>query len=414
MASTYIRLPVAIVDVDNFPVSVEVSNDVGNPVLVSATNLDIRDLNAAFDSVAATQSGTWNINNISGTVSLPTGAATEATLSTRATETTASAISTKLTDNTQKTQIVNSSGSSVAVQTLGTTPTASDFGLLTNSLLYGLTTAGGGGYAPVKVNPSGTVTTTAAQDGVWTVTANAGTNLNTSALALESTLGTRLSESDFDTKTGALTETAPATDTASSGLNGRLQRIAQRITSLITLLPTSLGQKTMANSLAVVVASDQSNVPVSQATASALNAQVVGNAGSLASDSGNPVKVAGVFNTTLPTATNGQRVDAQANQFGEHAIVSRNKYAYITATGATTVKSGAGRLHTMITTPQGNATIVITIYDNTAASGTIIALIRSEGTSNTTSSQQYIFDAEFSTGLTINLSVAGNVTCTYQ
>lgn len=40
---------------------------------------------------------------------------------------------------------------------------------------------------------------------------------------------------------GALTETAPATDTASSGLNGRLQRIAQRITSLIGLLPTALG-----------------------------------------------------------------------------------------------------------------------------------------------------------------------------
>lgn len=40
---------------------------------------------------------------------------------------------------------------------------------------------------------------------------------------------------------GGLTETAPATDTASSGLNGRLQRIAQRITSLIALLPTALG-----------------------------------------------------------------------------------------------------------------------------------------------------------------------------
>ncbi len=54
--------------------------------------------------------------------------------------------------------------------------------------------------------------------------------------ATETTLGTRLSESDFDTKTGSLTEAAPATDTASSGLNGRLQRIAQRITSLITAL----------------------------------------------------------------------------------------------------------------------------------------------------------------------------------
>lgn len=59
---------------------------------------------------------------------------------------------------------------------------------------------------------------------------------------------------------GALTETAPATDTASSGLNGRLQRVAQRLTSLIALVPTSLGQKTMANSFAVVIASDQSAI----------------------------------------------------------------------------------------------------------------------------------------------------------
>lgn len=40
---------------------------------------------------------------------------------------------------------------------------------------------------------------------------------------------------------GTLTETAPGTDTASSGLNGRLQRVAQRLTSLIALLPTALG-----------------------------------------------------------------------------------------------------------------------------------------------------------------------------
>lgn len=61
-----------------------------------------------------------------------------------------------------------------------------------------------------------------------------------SGAATEATLATRLSESDFDTKVGSLTETAPATDTASSGLNGRLQRIAQRITSLIALLPAAL------------------------------------------------------------------------------------------------------------------------------------------------------------------------------
>jgi len=39
-------------------------------------------LNVSGSNINATQSGTWNINNISGSISLPTGAATEVTLST--------------------------------------------------------------------------------------------------------------------------------------------------------------------------------------------------------------------------------------------------------------------------------------------------------------------------------------------
>lgn len=74
---------------------------------------------------------------------------------------------------------------------------------------------------------------------------------------------------------GALTESAPGTDTASSGLNGRLQRIAQRLTSLIALIPASLGQKNMANSLAVALASDQASVPVA-ATLTAETTKVIG------------------------------------------------------------------------------------------------------------------------------------------
>lgn len=55
---------------------------------------------------------------------------------------------------------------------------------------------------------------------------------------------------------GPVTETAPTTDTASSGLNGRLQRLAQRLTSLIAQLPASLGIKTSALSMSVAPASD--------------------------------------------------------------------------------------------------------------------------------------------------------------
>lgn len=64
-------------------------------------------------------------------------------------------------------------------------------------------------------------------------------------------------QSTLNTNVGATNETAPATDTATSGLNGRLQRIAQRITSLIALLPASLGQKAKSAALAVTLASDE-------------------------------------------------------------------------------------------------------------------------------------------------------------
>lgn len=48
---------------------------------------------------------------------------------------------------------------------------------------------------------------------------------------------------------GALDETAPATDTASSGANGRLQRIAQRLTSILSVLTggATAGTATLAN-----------------------------------------------------------------------------------------------------------------------------------------------------------------------
>lgn len=72
-----------------------------------------------------------------------------------------------------------------------------------------------------------------------------------------------------DAMVGALTETAPATDTASSGLNGRLQRIAQRITSLISLLPASLGVKLTATSLSTTIATDDAMVGALTETAPA-------------------------------------------------------------------------------------------------------------------------------------------------
>lgn len=67
---------------------------------------------------------------------------------------------------------------------------------------------------------------------------------------------------------GAVNETAPVSDTAPSGLNGRLQRLAILITNLLGRWPAALGQALASASFPVVPASDYippaSAVPAAQ------------------------------------------------------------------------------------------------------------------------------------------------------
>ena len=86
--------------------------------------------------------------------------------------------------------------------------------------------------------------------------------VSAASLPLPTGAATSANQTTSLTRIGDLTETAPVSDTASSGLNGRLQRIAQRLTSLISLFPSSIGQKIKSDSLSVTIASDQGNIPV--------------------------------------------------------------------------------------------------------------------------------------------------------
>lgn len=79
-------------------------------------------------------------------------------------------------------------------------------------------------------------------------------------------------------------------------------------------------------------------------------------------------------------------------------------YKSLTASATTVVKTGAGQLHAVIC---GTATGNITIYDNTAASGTVI-LATSALVAGSIS-----YDLSFGTGLTIVLSGAGVATVTF-
>jgi hypothetical protein len=95
---------------------------------------------------------------------------------------------------------------------------------------------------------------------------------------------------------GSLTETAPATDTASAGLNGRMQRIAQRLTSLIALVPAALGSRSAATSFAVALSTEDA------AALASLRAAVIVP---LPDASTSVTLNAGVLNSSLVITPNG-------------------------------------------------------------------------------------------------------------
>jgi len=173
-----------------------------------------------------------------------------------------------------------------------------------------------------------------------------------------------VSESTFDTKVGSLTETAPANDTASSGLNGRLQRIAQRITSLIALLPAALGQSTMANSFRVAIASDQSVLPAG------------GNVAHDAADSGNPVKIGAKAKSSLAGITL-VAADDRTDSFADIDGISLSKPYSTNADIIAGTGSSANTSDTAVTGLAGGAANVFAYITsiqvvNTSASNALI------------------------------------------
>lgn len=207
-------------------------------------------------AIPVSQSGTWNINNISGTISLPTGAATEATLS---------ALNVKF---------ANDYGASA-----GAIRVAAQIGNTTGAASFGAGTTGAQTLRVVL--PTDQTSIPAAQSGTWNITNITGT---------------------VSLPTGA------ATEATLSALSAKFN---------------SLGQKTMANSAPVVIASDQSAIPVSQsgtwninniagtislptgAATEASLAKLTLAQGSTTSGESGPL-VQGAVSTASPSYTNGQ------------------------------------------------------------------------------------------------------------
>lgn len=196
---------------------------------------DAADVERANEEIAARQAGTWNITNISGTVSLPTGAATESKQDSQITElqaikgyvdgveTTLSSIDGKVaTSAKQDSQITELQAIKGYVDGVETSLSSIDGKM--NSLGQKTMT----GSQPVTI-ASDQSAVPASQSGTWNITNVSGT---------------------VSLPTGAATEAKQDTGNSSlSSIDGKVP---------------AKGQTTMSGSTPVTIASDQSAVPASQ------------------------------------------------------------------------------------------------------------------------------------------------------
>lgn len=120
-----------------------------------------------------------------------------------------------------------------------------------------------------------------------------------------------------------------------------------------------------------------------------------------------------IDNATYDTTVKDRAVTLSRQIAGEDLtndvlkVQERNSYANYTTSAANVTKSAAGFLHTV--TVNAAPTSAIEIYDNSAASGNLIATLPASAVVGT-----YTYDVIFTTGLTVNTASAdSDVTISY-
>lgn len=182
----------------------------------------------------------------------------------------------------------------------------------------------------------------------------------------------------LEDRVGSLTETAPTTDTSSSGLNGRLQRIAQRLT---TLLPQTSGKVSVSVDAAIgLTTTSDTNSP---------EVLAIGDKEDVAasSDTGTFSLLAflkRLLSTKLKTGSNTTSNSLAVNLASDHvdigtkrSLVAVDGYAYsVYRTTSLTntplaVKSSAGNLYGLNIINPNNYIIYVKFFDLAQGSTTV-------------------------------------------
>lgn len=194
-------------------------------------------------------------------------------------------------------------------------------------------------------------------DGLETLIGTTNTKLNgglpaaLGSAAAASSLAVTASTEDV-ARQGAVTETAPVTDTASSGQNGRLQRIAQRLTSLIGLFPTGLGSAAAASSFAVTASTeDVARQGIITETAPATDTASSGQNGRLQRIAQRLTSIIALLPTAL-AANGGLKVEGVAGGVAQPVTGPQTNTEFLAA-----LRSGTGT-RTSVNSGTGSVTIL--------------------------------------------------------
>jgi hypothetical protein len=272
-------------------------------------------------TVTANQGGTWNITNVSGTVSLPTGASTSANQPTNAAQ-----------------------GSTTSGQT--------------GNLAMGAVTTGNPTYTTAQTSPLSLDTSGALRVNVIAGSGGGGTS---------SSFGSAF----------------PATGTAAGGeylstpptlTNGQMVALQTNVSGALKVDGSAVTQPVSGTfwqttqPVSGTVTANQGGAPWS----------VNGDTASGSADANNPVKIGGVARTSNPTAvTNGQRVNGIFDKLGKQVCVGAIRdvkgvqKTSITTTTETTVVTAGGvgvfnDVYAIVVTNKSATTVFVDFRDSTA------------------------------------------------
>lgn len=207
------------------------------------------------DVVSSVQSGTWNLANITGTISLPTGAATESTLSSLSSKLPSVLVSDRL-----KVTAIFDTAQPITIATLPSLATGTNaIGSITNTGFKVIN-----GANELAINGSGQLTISNSSFNIGNFPSNqtvSGTVSISNSFALDSTvtgisnklpstLGTNTAansfpvtlsnDGTFSTAFGLATDSAASSDTASTGFISLVKRLLQKLTTGISTTVSNL------------------------------------------------------------------------------------------------------------------------------------------------------------------------------